>query len=89
MIRYFSGKQRKRNYERHIQKHQPKEKLSKSYPCDECDKSFQFVSYLKRHVEKNHKKNVVFSLPEEKIVEKPDNVKVSKRKQKFVARKLF
>ena len=84
----FSGKHAKRNYERHNKKHQPKEQnVSKSYPCDKCDKSFQFMSYLKRHVEKTHKNTATISLPEDKPVEK--SAENSKRKQSLVARKLF
>ena len=85
----FSGNQAKRNLERHLKKHELK--TVNSYNCDECDKSFKFHSYLKRHLEKNHKKEPpTLELP---VVEEHASDHViesnSRRKQKMVARKLF
>ena len=91
----FSGNQGKRNFERHLKTHEPKaQKITKNYPCDQCDKSFQFVAYLKRHVERVHKKASSHTT-EDSIFEESESKNVgqtecsSRRKQKIVARKLF
>ena len=91
----FFGNQGKRNYERHLKTHEPKaKKPSKSYQCDQCERSFTFLAYLKRHVERTHKKaspppanEEIFIVEEGESKDEIENS--SRRKQKVVARKLF
>ena len=89
----FSGNQGKRNYERHMKKHTPKpQKDPKRFQCDKCDKSFKFLSYLKRHREKNHRETGIIELADFEIgvpEAENDDKSANKRKQKLVSRKLF
>ena len=86
----FSGNQGKRNYERHLQKHDEPaiKKPKKSHKCDQCSKAFEYASYLKRHIEKDHKRIDLLELPED-IVRENVEKKDSKRKKNHIVRKLF
>merc|ERR1711884_196942 len=46
----FQGNQSKRNYLRHMKTHTPKD----LHKCTNCDKSFEYLSYLNRHMEGTH-----------------------------------
>ena len=91
----FFGNQGRRNYNRHVEKHKPKP--PKSHKYDQCNKTFQHKSYLKRHIEKKHQQQITNCSSPPALITQNDEPEIvaneiqtsSRRKQKIVARKLF